>query len=635
MIVLAMASGMTHDSLAQQPLRGKSNAEQSKKPGSTASMDRICVTEWAGYYDNPKADFLKRFELYKSIGVDTIRVQTGWLDRSPMVDALKNTPFRIKMILYVLGIPKSYAERYPEERMVDQHDITDWRLGPWNTRFAETTLQTGRAEMEKLAASGLASHVKELVVDLGPAGEGIYPANWTLNRQGEEAYWCYSAQAQASFRSAMQIKYGNIESANNSWKLTGTDRFTSWADVVIPKPRIAWARGPFWHDMLIWYRDSKRRMILMRIEQTQSLAREYLGKNAKCIIYLPGYAYSKADWDQAVSEASGPASIRLMMDNDWLMATAIAKGCELQYTGVENADEVRNIVRKLRSTGSRAYQTMWGENAGDETAGRNPAWLAEVITCYGLRGIDYTWSNWLFEKDGITPSDTMKKFAYSVSMIRAFYTSGKRISPYPPDETAHQTSPGKWTLDCIASTRLMGSFPDVIKGGDPEIAVVEGGQTQRILLQFPMEALPKNCEIRKAMLVMRRYLNYSEDHNTVSLVVYRVTQPWVAVGATWKEAEPGILWSRPGGTADDSRGHTYVRGKKTFPWAAAEAPPYKAMGDTVEWDITELARKLRDGSDYGLMITSAEQVQCNKSFASSAFPDSSMKPKLYIEVNNP
>ena len=69
--------------------------------------------------------------------------------------------------------------------------------------------------------------------------------------------------------------------------------------------------------MLIWYRDAKRRMMLSRIEQTQRLVKESLGKNVKCIVYLPGHAYSQADWDRAVREASGPSSIRLMMDNDW------------------------------------------------------------------------------------------------------------------------------------------------------------------------------------------------------------------------------------------------------------------------------------------------------------------------------
>ena len=371
-IALTAFSDVTSSILAQQAVR-------SKQSRPAAAMSRICVTEWPGYYDNPKSDFQRRFELYKALGVDTLRVQTGWLDRPPMVEALKNTSFKIKMILYVMGIPKAYADQYPEEHMVDENGAADWHMGPWNTEFAKTTMQTGRAEMEKLAASGLASHVNALVVDLGPAGEGIYPANWTLNRQGEEAYWCYSAQAQESFRTAMNRKYGSIITANNAWGLKDDQRFASWKDVAIPKPGTLWARGAFWNDMLIWYRDSKRRMILTRIKQTQSLAREYLGENAKCIVYLPGYAYSQADWDMAVSEASGPASIRLMMDNDWLMKTAIAKGCVLQYTGAENADEVRNIVRKLKSAGSDAYRTMWAKTQERKLSGETPPGLRKLL----------------------------------------------------------------------------------------------------------------------------------------------------------------------------------------------------------------------------------------------------------------
>ena len=594
------------------------------------------MTEWAGYYDSPETDFQKRFKLYKELGVDTIRVQTGWLDRPALVNVLKTTSFNIKLILYVLGIPKEYSDKYPNERMVDENGVADWHLGPWNAEFAETTMRTGRAEMEKLVKVGLAGHVKELVVDLGPAGEGIYPANWTVNdRKGEEAYWCYSVKAQSSFRTAMKGKYSDIDSANNAWALKDGQRFKSWDEVLIPKPRTAWACGPFWNDMLTWYRDSKRKMILARIEQTQSLAREFLGKDAKCIVYLPGYAYSQADWDQAVKEASGPASIRLMMDNDWLMTTAVAKGCTLQYTGVENVDEVRNMVRKLKTAGSSAYATMWGENAGFEGIGRNPGWLAEVITSYGLRGVDYTWSNWMFEKDGVTPSETYKRFAHSVRMIRDFYATGKRLPLALPEEAARQTSPGNWSLACDSATRLMGSYPDAIKGGDPEIAVVEGGQSQRILLRFPLESLPKGSSIRNARLIMKRYKNYREDQHTVKLGVYRVMQPWLAIGATWAETAAGTPWRRPGGTAEDMQGRAYIYGDKTTPWAAADVPVFKAEGDSVEWDVTALIKKLMAGPDYGMMITVTGQEQCNKSFASCAHLDPNMRPVLKVETEMP
>jgi hypothetical protein len=264
------------------------------------------MTEWPGYYNGREAEFDKRFACYKELGVDTIRVATGWLDRPAMVEALRHTAFKLKLVLYVLGITEPYASRYPTQRMVDENGVADWHLGPWNPDFAETTLRTGRAELKKLVASGLAGRIDEVIVDLGPAGEGIYPANWTVNdRKGEEAFWCYSEPAQNSFRAAMREKYGDIKAANDAWRLMGGRRFKSWVGVAIPKPRTEWARGPFWNNMLTWYRDCKRRMILERIQQTQSLVKEFLGERVQCIVYLPGAAYSQADWDHAVNEASG------------------------------------------------------------------------------------------------------------------------------------------------------------------------------------------------------------------------------------------------------------------------------------------------------------------------------------------
>lgn len=617
------------------------NMARAKAPGALLlpksrgvnTISRICVTEWSAYYPNPLSSFLKRFDYYNALGVDMIRLETGWLTHPPLIDALKRYPFKIKYILYVLGIPKAYSDKYPNERMVDEHGVADWHLGPWSIDFSETTLQAGKAQLEKLAASGLAAHVKEMVVDCGPAGEGIYPANWTLNRQGEEAYWCYSDQAQASFRSAMRKRYGNIDSANTAWKLTGAQRFASWAEVLIPKPRTEWARGSFWNDMLIWYRDSKRKMLLKRIEQTQSMAKEYLGKDAKCIVYLPGAAYTQTDWDEAVTDASGPASIRLMMDNDWLMKTAISKGCILQYTGAENVNEVRNIVRKLQAIGSDAYKYMWGENAGSESAGRNPIWLGEVVTNCGIRGVDYTWSNWLFESDGVTPSKTYKPFEYMVKMIRTFHSTGRMLPPYLKDNVIHLTAPGKWTLDCYESTRIMSSYPDALKATDPEMAVVEGGQTQRILLKFPLEALPKGLKILSARLVLRRYLNYHLNI-TAPLAIYRITQPWQAICATWREADLGAPWSRRGGTAEDLNGHPFQDNIQLKPWAITEVPPYTVLGAKVEWDVTNLARKLLEGPDYGMMITVAGDHSCNKSFISTAYNDPSMRPILLVETTS-
>ncbi|RMD76958.1 MAG: glycosyl hydrolase family protein [Lentisphaerae bacterium] len=390
------------------------NADETPK----SKVPRICMTEYHGFRHHSLEQIRKRFDYYRKLGVDMIRIGVDWLDRKPMVSALKEYPFRIKLILPVMWLPREYREKYPDGAMIDEHGKADKHFGPWSPAFTETTYRTGRRHLQRVIRSGLSQRVEEVVVDLGPACEPIYPANWTLKRKGEEAFWCYSALAQKSFRETMQKKYSSIEKANDAWRLKGAQRFKDWESVTIPKPRTSWAKGPFWNDMLTWYRDSKRRMIINRIEQTQKLVKEFLRPGVKCIVYLPGHAYTQGDWNRAVREASGPPSIRLMMDNDWLMKEAVKRGCLLQYTGVENAYEVRNIVRKLKAMGSDAYKWMWGENAGLERCGRKPMHLAQVITENELRGIDYTWCNWIFEEDGVTPNKIFSEFAAAVKLIR-------------------------------------------------------------------------------------------------------------------------------------------------------------------------------------------------------------------------
>ena len=99
-------------------------------------------------------------------------------------------------------------------------------------------------------------------VDLGPAGEPIYPAAWTMKKRSctELTPWYYGEQAGMDFRQAMTEKYKNLEQANRSWGST----FASWTEV---KPLNPGERsGAMWEDVLLWYRDSKRAFIRWQID---------------------------------------------------------------------------------------------------------------------------------------------------------------------------------------------------------------------------------------------------------------------------------------------------------------------------------------------------------------------------------
>jgi hypothetical protein len=177
----------------------------------------------------------------------------------------------------------------------------------------------------------------------------------TLNdRLGEEGFWCYSPGAQADFRRAMQAKYDTIEKANAAWGLGAENRFADWASVAIPSPRTPWARGAFWHAMLIWYRDSKRQLML---DQTRSgsVVKEMLGDDVKFIIYLPGVT-ARRPTGPGCARGVGTTSIRLMRTTT-ADRTRPEKGycCNLR---IDVMAVLNHFSRRSRTGVSDAYTMM-------------------------------------------------------------------------------------------------------------------------------------------------------------------------------------------------------------------------------------------------------------------------------------
>ena len=583
---------------------------------------RVCVTEHTRFYADPLDVVRRRLDLYEQLGVDTLRLHSD-LPAGALTEELRTRRFHLKIILYVLGLPPEYWQQHPEAAMVDERGVADWHLGPWSADLESQVAASGRAQLERLQRAGLLEHVDEIVADLGPAGEAIYPANWTLARDGEEAYWCYSAAAQADFRRAMQAKYGPVAAANAAWGLAPELAFAAWERVAIPVPGTTWARGAFWDDLLTWYRDAKRRLISVQIANTRRLLREFCGDRARVVVYLPGWAYTAEDWRQAVATAAGPASIRLMTDNDWLMAQALEQGCVLQYTGAENAAEVRRIVTKLKAMGSDAYRSLWAENAGIESCGRDPQWLVRVITAFGLRGIDLTWSNWLFEDDHMTPSRTFRDFDQACQAMRRFYATGARpdfAEPVPAAPIA--VAPGRFDLTCAADTRLLDLFPDSLHGWDAELGVFRGPQQQRSLFRFALAGLPAGWSIRRAVLRLHGFQVYDGEAPT-TLQAWSLTAPWSERAASWQERDLEQPWQNPGG---DVGGVAEGR-----PWATASAGRLGA-DDVVELDLTALVRAWAAGTcpNYGVLIRVAEEALAQKSLASREAVRPECRPVLQL-----
>ncbi|MBD3173667.1 MAG: DNRLRE domain-containing protein, partial [Armatimonadia bacterium] len=578
-----------------------------------------CMTIAAGYHSLPPEIIEAHLDAYEAMGMEMLRVETTD-DWEAFMPHLHDRPFRLKLILYVLGLPPDYAEAHAHEAMTDQHGARDWHFGPWHSDLDTILPDLARKQMDRIEELGVLPLIDEIVADLGPAGEGIYPANWTLAREGvEEGFWCYGEAAQADFRRSMEARYATLRQANAAWDTA----FEAWDEVAIPPPGTDWAKGRFWRDMLEWYRDAKRDFMSLRIDQTLEIAREYLGEDAEVVVYLPGWAYSESEWEEAVATASGAMSIRLMMDNDWLMARALERGCVLQYTGSENAGEVARILRKLRLMGHADPTILWGENAGVAPAGRNPRWLAEVVTHYGLRGLDYTWDSWLWAPDAVTPSDTYPEFVEAAGHLRA-------APPGPQDTPLHlagpprlrQPEPGVYELEPIADTRLLSLYPDTVKGFGPELAAVAGWQEQHALLRFPIEGLPGDAAIESAALVLTGVGSYG-DSEPIAVEVRAVTAPWEESGASWLARSVHRDWEDAGGQAGPVSTSAEV--------TATEA------GSVWRWDVTDLVDAWGAGRlpNHGLMLALPDGADGIKSFASREHPDAGVRPVLRCRLNAP
>lgn len=594
-----------------------------------ASAPRLCMTEPAGYYADSAEQIRTRLADYRGFGVEMLRVETGW-ERGALPAELLRTDLRVKLILYVLGIPPGYSEAHPGEAMVDQYGIADWHFGPWHSEREAVTARVGEAQMRRLAELGVLERIDEVAADLGPAGEGIYPANWTLGREGEEAFWCYAPSAQADFRRAMERKYGALEGACDAWSLPAAVRPRSWDALQIPQAGTEWARGRFWDDMLTWYRDAKRAMLAERIDQTVRVTREYLGDRARVIVYLPGTAYTQEEWERAVATAGGSTSIRLMCDNDWLMRTALEKGCILQYTGCENVAEVARIVAKLRAAGQDP-DILWAENAGVDLAGRDPMWLAQIVSAHGLRGLDFTWSSWLYEADHVTPSATHPLFAEAANAMRQFAATVEPLPVSAVGGTARLVGPDTYELTPSGDARVFSSFPEARAGWDPEIAVVSGGQTQHLLLRFPLELLPKGARIASATLGLCSFLDYG-DRTTVDVSAFRITRPWQEQAVTWRMATLFERWERAGCDAVGANGVALGEAGHV-PYATSTIGPV-APGDPMEWDVTELVREWCAGQhpNDGLLLALMSTGDANKSVASREHRDPEMRPTLTVRL---
>lgn len=195
-------------------------------------------------------------------------------------------------------------------------------------------MQNDRQLLDILRKKPVWDRIDYIVPTMGPAGELTYPPTWTTGLP-TPTFWCYGPHAQADFRRAMREKYETVDKANTLW---GTS-FTSWEDVRVLKP--GQHPGPYWNDILTWYRDSKRAFARWHVEAVKELT------DKEIILYIPGQHCTEAEWRQAVDTAGKRASvaIKTMLDMDFIIHLAKETDCTLRYTGLSRRIRIHRPSR--------------------------------------------------------------------------------------------------------------------------------------------------------------------------------------------------------------------------------------------------------------------------------------------------
>ena len=397
----------------------------------------LCVSETHAFYLGNVEDMHKRLRLYKEVGFNTIRVETGWGGIEPREGefvtpacdtyfrAVKEEGLRFKMILGTVMAPAGwYNEKYPGNRLVD-HNGRECTGSPsfFAPHLREYLTRALDHMFQYLADADLLDSVDTMVVDFGPAGEPLYPPAWTQipngldDPSGPEVFWGYDKYSQENFRETMRLKYQTIEEANAAWE----QDFRSFDEVVVPKPRTV--RGRYWEDYLIWYRDAKRDFIVDQVKMFKAAIMKYSGGRIRPLMYIPGFNIRDDVWQEAVETGDGMGQVRIMCDSLFLVDTARKYGCDLQYTGFENDYESRYLRRYMDLSGA-GYIPFYGENAGGYDAVQYSRRLLDIIRETGMAGIDVTHSRFLFEEDGITVIKNIDLIKQAIKELQAYMKAG-------------------------------------------------------------------------------------------------------------------------------------------------------------------------------------------------------------------
>lgn len=390
----------------------------------------LCFTE--GHIANRTLEAIaKRMEDYAAMGLKTLRYETQWVSLSKghwylsgeSQDALQaaiDAGLRLKLISPTIMSPQSWVTNDPAALMMNYNGMAAANtLSYWYEGVYDYTSDAINCQLAQYEELGILDYVDALIVDFGPAGEPLYPAAWTQTGNLENpdnaatSMWCYDENAVADFKQTMLEKYGTVEKINAAW---GTS-LGSMDEFQMPMPGTV--KGQQWEDILTWYLESKREFIEKQIQIFQEAVNTHTGGRIRLILYMPGASFTQAEWDECVENGTATFAMLIGSENEFMVEMADKYDCLLQFTGLPGIESLKQ-VRQWMYTNGYGDIPVYGENYADYASSWDPEALYQVIEDFNLAGLDYTFTKFLYEDDGVTPSDVFSKMAQTLPKIQEF-----------------------------------------------------------------------------------------------------------------------------------------------------------------------------------------------------------------------
>lgn len=354
---------------------------------------KLAIADLNHSSEDAPSDIDRRLAIYKDLGFNAIRLPISWSMFEPVendwglsknkrryFELVLNKGFELKAEIGAWSYaPDWFLEKNQRARMLDDAGrFKRQYISLWYPEAENIIKEKQSKVIRSLSDHGFLRSIYGGIIDLGPAGEPIYPAAWSVPGETKNSFWFYGETAAAAFQIYVKEQFGDeMRNVNKRWRT----HFNSWSQV---NPTLS-ANYAYYHDVLSWYRQSKRDMI---VSITKSFLEDIhdLSPTTRPILLLPGSHQTENYFEASKSMQTATDNIKIM--NDWVFFfdLCVSLGIDIQYTAAEEAKEIAYLYSTLKQ---RRYSgAIWLENAGGLPASQ-PEMLAHIAADVAYRGYDY------------------------------------------------------------------------------------------------------------------------------------------------------------------------------------------------------------------------------------------------------